>query len=242
MKMAVKIAIDAGHGMNTAGKRCLKSLDNNETREWWLNDRIADRLQVLLSDYDCDVIRTDDTTGTNDVSLSSRVNAANNANADVFISIHHNAGANGGSGSGTVVYYYSSDSERAVQAKKLYYSIVKRTGLEGNRCEKTIKNGFYVIKNTKMPAFLIENGFMDSKIDVPIILSEKHAEMTAHGILDFLVEHCSLKKKNTVYEPSGANEGTIYLVLGAYSSKANAETMQKKLKAAGFDSIVVTAV
>jgi len=37
-----KIAIDAGHGLKTAGKRCLKSLDKNETREWVLNDRASE--------------------------------------------------------------------------------------------------------------------------------------------------------------------------------------------------------
>ena len=36
-----KIAIDAGHGLYTEGKRCLKSLDPNETREWQLNERVA---------------------------------------------------------------------------------------------------------------------------------------------------------------------------------------------------------
>ena len=45
------ICIDAGHGLLTAGKRCLKSIDPNETREWMLNRRIADKLQNLLEDY-----------------------------------------------------------------------------------------------------------------------------------------------------------------------------------------------
>ena len=39
-----KIALTAGHYKYTAGKRCLKSIDPNETREWWLNDRIADKV------------------------------------------------------------------------------------------------------------------------------------------------------------------------------------------------------
>ena len=39
-----KIAIDAGHGLYTAGKRCLKSIDPNETREWVLNSRIAGKV------------------------------------------------------------------------------------------------------------------------------------------------------------------------------------------------------
>lgn len=190
----VKIAIDAGHGANTPGKRCLKSIDPYQTREWWLNDRIADRLENLLSTYNCEVIRVDDTTGKKDIYLATRVATANNKKADAYISIHHNAGLGGRAGGGTVVYYYSSNSERAKQAQKLYNAVVGETKLVGNRSSKVIKNGFYVIKNTKMPAFLIENGFMDSPTDVPIILSAEHAEKTAQGILKFLVAEFGLNK------------------------------------------------
>lgn len=191
----VIIAIDAGHGMKTFGKRCLKKIDKNETREWWLNDRIADRLEVLLSDYNCKIIRVDDTTGAKDISLATRVKTANNANADMYVSIHHNAGAKGSSSGGTVVFYYSSKEERLVQTKSLYTAITSRTKLFGNRSEKVKKKGFYVVKHTKMPAFLIENGFMDSSIDTPIILTAKHAEETAQGILKFLVSELRLTKK-----------------------------------------------
>lgn len=154
--MSKLIVIDAGHGMNTAGKRCLKCIDPNETREWALNDRIADRLQELLDLYECKVLRVDDTTGTKDIALSARVKAANTAKADVYISIHHNAGINGGVGGGTVVYYYSAAMDRPVQAQKLYNFVVGKTGLRGNRSSKVINKAFYVIKNTSMPAFLIE--------------------------------------------------------------------------------------
>lgn len=191
--MSKIIAIDAGHGMKTAGKRCLKSLDPAETREWWLNDRIADQVQGLLAAYDCTVIRVDDTTGAKDISLATRVKAANSAMAAMYISIHHNAGINGSTGGGTVVYYCSGKDERRVQAMHLYDSVTMRTGLSGNRSSKVIKKGFYVIKNTNMPAFLIENGFMDSRTDVPIILSATHAMRTAQGIVDFLVAALGLK-------------------------------------------------
>lgn len=187
------IALDAGHGIHTAGKRCLKTIDPNETREWWLNDRIADRVQEMLAAYDCTVLRVDDTTGAKDISLSARVKAANAAKADIYISIHHNAGINGGIGGGTVVYYCSSAAVRPLQAQRLYNTITARTGLFGNRSSKVIKYGWYVISKTTMPAFLIENGFMDSKTDVPIILSATHAERTAQGIVDFLVAELHLK-------------------------------------------------
>lgn len=203
------IALDAGHGMKTAGKRCLKSLDPNQTREWYLNDRIADMLQEQLAAYDCTVLRVDDTTGAKDISLSARVKAANNANADIYISIHHNAGLSGRSGGGTVVYYCSGAAERPAQAKRLYDAVVGKTGLIGNRSSKVIKYGFYVIKNTKMPAFLIENGFMDSPDDVPVILTEAHTEKTVHGILDFLVAELSLQTQvSSALATSSASSAT----------------------------------
>lgn len=186
------IALDAGHGIKTAGKRCMKSIDPAETREWWLNDRIADQVQALLAGYDCTVIRADDTTGVKDIPLASRVKTANNARADMYISIHHNAGINGGTGGGTVVYYYSSAAARPLQALRLYNAVTARTGLFGNRSSKVIKNGFYVIKHTTMPALLIENGFMDSQVDTPIILTPAHATRTAQGIVDFLVSELQL--------------------------------------------------
>lgn len=187
------IALDAGHGMKTAGKRCLKSLDPNETREWWLNDRIMDKAETMLAAYDCTVIRVGDTTGAKDVSLASRVKTANSAKADIYISMHHNAGLNGRSGGGTVIFYSSSKPERGVQAQKLYEAIVSRTGLRGNRSSKVVKKGFYVIKHTTMPAFLVENGFMDSPMDVPFILSEQHAQKTAEGVVAFIVTTLQLK-------------------------------------------------
>lgn len=186
------IALDAGHGLKTAGKRCMRSIDLAETREWWLNDRIADQAQVLLAAYNCTTIRVDDTTGAKDIPRASRVKAANAAGADIYISIHHNAGINGGTGGGTVVFYYSSAAARPLQAQRLYNAVTARTGLFGNRSQKVIKYGFDVVKYTKMPAFLVENGFMDSQVDTPIILTPAHATRTAQGIVDFLVAELRL--------------------------------------------------
>lgn len=204
--MSKIIALDAGHGMKTPGKRCLKTIDPNETREWWLNDRIADRVQELLAAYDCTALRVDDTTGAKDITLSARVKAANAAKADIYISVHHNAGINGGTGGGTVVYYCSNAAVRPLQAQRLYNAVTARTGLFGNRSSKIKYHGYYVISKTTMPALLIENGFMDSKTDVPIILSASHAERTAHGIVDFLV--AELRLQNSVGQ-TGINDTAV---------------------------------
>lgn len=233
------IAIDAGHGLKTSGKRCDATLDPKQTREWTLNDRIADKLQALLTNYDCETMRVDDTTGDKDVALADRVKGANDKNADVYISIHHNAGVNRGTGGGVVVYYYSSKAERKTQAQNLYNAIVKSNGLVGNRSEKVVKNKYYVLANTDMPAFLIENGFMDSKTDVPIILTEEHATKTAQGILNFLVNTYSLKQIKKTTTTTTATK-TIYRVqCGAFSNKKNAEALKKKLISAGFEATIV---
>lgn len=188
------IALDAGHGLYTAGKEITLN-GYPKTKEWFLNDRINDRVEELLADYDCKVIRVGDTTGKKDISLAQRVKAANNIGAIVYVATHHDSGVGGGSGGGTTVFYYSGSSARKIQAQNLYNEVVSKTKLVGNRCSPVQMKGFYVLKKTTMPAFLIENGFMDSATDVPIILSPEHAENTAQGILSFLVKEYSLKKK-----------------------------------------------
>lgn len=237
----LKIAIDAGHGLNTFGKRI--TLEGYEsTREWVLNDRIADKLETLLKSYDCEVLRVDDTTGKTDIALSQRVSKANSWGADVYISIHHNAGINGGTGGGTMVFYYSSNAERKVQAEDLYNEVVSLTGLRGNRSEKVKKNAFYVIKNTKMPAFLLENGFMDSITDVPIILSEAHATKTAQGLLKFLIKEFDLSKIEQAEEKEKpvVNNVLYKVQCGAFSIMSNAERLRDQLKADGYEAVIVS--
>lgn len=178
-----KIAIDAGHGLNTAGKRCLKKLDANETREWVLNDRVADALAKYLQDAGHTILRVDDTDGSSDVSLSTRVKTANNWKADAYISVHHNAGTNGGTGGGTVVYVAKSCSNTSVRLQDAVYKhAIADCNLKGNRYDGTLSSSFYVCKNTKMPAILIEVGFMDSATDIKYVLDEEWSKKMGHAI------------------------------------------------------------
>lgn len=177
------ICIDAGHYLGTPGKRCLKSIDPNETREWVLNGRIADKLQAVLERYDCQTMRADDPTGRKDVTLAQRVKAANDAKADLYLSIHHNAGVKGGSGGGIVVYVQPGAEEQSkVVQKAVYDAAAAATGLRGNRSNPTPSADLYVLRNSKMPAVLGEFGFMDSVTDTPVILTEKFASQAAEGI------------------------------------------------------------
>lgn len=236
-----KIALDAGHGVNTAGKRCDIKIDPNQTREWTLNSRICNKIQEKLKSYDgYEVIRVDDTTGKTDVSLETRVSKANSFNADLYLSMHHNAGINGGSGGGVCafVYPYTDQNTRDWQ-KALYNAIIDHTGLKGNRATPIAQANFHVLRETYMPAVLIEAGFMDSKTDVPIILTEDFADKVAEACVEVIAERGGLTKKTT--KPT-TEKKTIYRVqVGAFSVKSNAENMKAKLKADGYDAFIVEA-
>ena len=226
-----KIALTAGHYKYTSGKRCLKSLDSNETREWVLNDRIADIVEKLLADnyIGYELLRTDDTTGEKDISLNARTNAANNWKADFYLSIHHNAGINGGKGGGIVAYVYTTASAESVEWQKaLYNELIAETGLKGNRSQPLAKANLHEVRETSMPAVLLELGFMDSATDVPVILTEDFANKCAKSIVKVIAERGKLEKK-----PVDA-DGKIYRVQIFAGSKSGAETILKKAKAAGF--------
>lgn len=241
-----KLALNAGHYKGTAGKRCSKSLDKNETREWVLNDRICDKIESKLKAYDgYQLLRIDDTTGATDVSLADRVKKANTFGADFYLSIHHNAGINGGAGGGVVAYTYTKvdDNTKAWQ-KELYNAIIKHTGLKGNRATPLATANLYECRKTTMACVLLECGFMDSKTDVPIILTDDFAEKVATACVEVIVTRGKLTKKVVEEKPSAtALSNKIYRVqVGAYSVKSNAEALQKKLKADGYDSIIVEGV
>lgn len=193
------ICIDAGHYLGTPGKRCLKSIDPQETREWALNSRVADKVQALLKQYDCQTMRVDDVTGQREVTLYERVSAANRSGAELYLSIHHNAGINGGAGGGIVVYVCPGADEQSRRVQQAVYSrTVVCTGLWGNRANPTPEGNLYVLNCTAMPAVLGEFGFMDSTTDTPIILTEHYAQRLATGIVEALAEVYGLKEVEQV--------------------------------------------
>lgn len=188
----MKIAIDAGHGKYTAGKRCSKKYDSNETREWVLNNRVANYVQSLLKEYSVTTIRLDDITGNVDISLSNRCKAANNQNVDLVVSIHHNAG--GGNGLETYVYNGSKLPQQTIDiAQTVHDECIKATG-QRNRTLK--RANFAICRDTNMDALLVEGGFMDNAEDTPRILTDAFAQKYAKGVVNGIVNYYGLKKNN----------------------------------------------
>ena len=204
------IALDAGHYNDTPGKRCMKRIDPKETRERFLNARMAEHVEELLKAYDCEVMRCDDRTGKTDPSLSERAARANRAGAAAFISIHHNAGVNGGKGGGICVYAAENASKTSLTLQRAVYDeTVKRTGLKGNRATPLPIANFTVIYKANMPAVLGEFGFMDSTTDVPIILTDDFSVKCAQGIVAALVKTFGIKKKSEQEEDNMIRYKTI---------------------------------
>lgn len=196
--MAYKIALSAGHGRNTYGKRCDKKIDPNETREWVLNSRIAEKVETLLTaNYDgFELLRVDDRTGAKDIALKKRAKAANDFKADIYVAIHHNAGVKRGYGGGIVVYIQNKPTWDEVELQtEIYDSLIAHTGLKGNRASPKTRANFTECTAPKMSAVLLELGFMDSWTDVPTILSEHYARECAAAIVEVLVTRGKLTEK-----------------------------------------------
>lgn len=234
-----KIALSAGHGMHTPGKRCLKALDPKETREWWLNDRICDRVEQLLQAYEgYELLRLDDSDdGEENIALAARVGAANKWDADLYLSVHHNAGINGGSGGGIIAYSYPGAGKETTAWRDAFYdALIARTGLKGNRSQGKAEGNYYVLRQTTMPAVLLELGFLDSRTDVPIVLSAEYAEGCAQAIVSVLVKRGKLTRKAEA-EPSD-----LYKVqVGAFAREENAKKLVEELQSKGYNPFISKA-
>lgn len=194
-----KLALSAGHGKNTPGKRCSKKLDENQTREWVLNSRICEKIETKLRAYEgCEVLRLDDPTGKKDIALKKRTDAANNFGADFYLSIHHNAGVKGGKGGGIETYTYTRRNAQSVAWQNdLYEALIAHTGLKGNRANGKRQANLHECRESNMPCVLLECGFMDSAVDVPIILMDIYAEQVSIACVEVIVKRANLKKKET---------------------------------------------
>ena len=154
------IAIDPGHGGTDPG-----AIGRMGTREKALNLSLGLQVKAMLEKAGAQVVMT----RTTDVDVSSpdasdrdelraRTMIANNRRADVFVSIHHNSSPNGDL-TGTSTYYYRKTLFDAMLAQSLQDAMLQTGGLD-NQGVRTAN--FYVIKNTLMPAALVEVGYMSN--------------------------------------------------------------------------------
>lgn len=179
----MKIAYNAGHILATAGKRLPAFIDENQTREWTLNDRIARYFAAEMAGYEgVELRRMDDPNGIEPIDIDVRVELANQWGADLYLSIHHNAAGMIFDGGGICIYIDRAGGDSEACARAVYDALIEHTGLKGNRSDPIITGdqcSLYECRCTWMPAILVEYGFMDSTVDAPIILTEAFARAAA---------------------------------------------------------------
>lgn len=183
------VLLDNGHGADTPGKQ---SPDGSLKEYMWCRDEVKMIADKLNAEGIQSVILVPEI---KDIPLSKRVERANKIYIDngknkkgkfVFlISVHVNAAGMGGwtNASGYSVYVSGNASENSKRLAVSLYGEAKKAHLEGNRSvpkEEYWTAGFYIIKNTKCPAVLSENLFMDNRDDCAYLLSDKGKETIAN--------------------------------------------------------------
>lgn len=179
------IVIDPGHNYNITDT----GATGNGLREQDITFLIAEQLKPILERNGFSVIMTrnsiKDNVSTESVSasLAKRADIANKNNADLFVSIHCNAGG----GTGTETYYCTGSGAGKKLASFVQSELIDEVGLK-NRGVKSAK--YSVLKNTNMPAILVETAFIDNVDDAKYLQSTteryKFAEAIAMGICDFV--------------------------------------------------------
>lgn len=184
--MAIKIFIDQGHNPQNPNA----GAEGNGFREQDLVYFIGVELAALLDsdpNFEARLSRNypDEILGTSiATSLSARVRAANEWQADYFISIHANA-SDIVEASGSEAFAYSSLSEGFVFAEYILRGLTDATGLSyrGVFARPTL----YVLRATDMPAVLIETAFITNPSDAALMNENPRlfAEGMYRGILDY---------------------------------------------------------
>ncbi|WP_281202689.1 N-acetylmuramoyl-L-alanine amidase [Cytobacillus kochii] len=225
-----KIFIDAGHGGNDPGAV------GNGLREKDLTLTIAKRVgAILANDYKGATIKY---SRTNDKSLSlkQRTDAANAWGADLFVSVHINAG--GGTGYEDYVYTTVGAGTQKFQ-DAIHSEIMKR--IDGVRDRGKKRANYHVLRESRMPAVLTESLFIDKAADAAKLKQASFIEAVAQGHAAGIAKAFKLAKKSAPTKPKPApskpSNGSLFKVqIGAFSKKANADALVKQAKAKGFDA------
>lgn len=172
------IYLDPGHGFETPGKRS----PDGTLREYEFNGDVAERAKCCLENQGFRVVITRPTTkDAPDVPLTTRTNAANQAKADLFISIHANAYGQGdwNDANGYEVYVLRAGLKVEELAKHLLDCADELLGV----AMRGVKYAdFHVLRESNMDAVLIEHAFMTNRSDCEKLKDDRFRELCAQHI------------------------------------------------------------
>lgn len=175
------VVIDAGHGGIKPG-----SISISGKTEKSFNLDLSLKVEALLkNEKDLNVVmtRSDDS----HLELSDRTKIANNLNADIFVSIHANSSTTS-SPNGTETLY-TRDSSKSL-ANIMHKHLIKATGLKDRSAKYS---NLHVTRETKMPAVLLEIGFLSNKGDEAQLFEDDFQNRVAQGIVAGIKEYLKVQ-------------------------------------------------
>lgn len=216
--MAETIMIDAGHGGIDPGAV------HEDRRESDDALRLAMAVGNLLTEDGFDVVytRTDDTTQ----SVNEKARLANESGADLFISIHRNAAPRENLYDGVQTLIYAPGGLRQTVAENIADQL-ETVGFQNLGVD--IRPNLVVLNKTRMPAVLVEAGFIDSDRDNELF--DSRFDATARAIADGIV--MSLDRHEEALP--------VYTVqVGLFRNRIYADNLQLRLKRQGYPAVIDT--
>lgn len=181
------IVIDAGHGGEDGGAVDNGILEKN------INLSISQKLRDMLTAAGCKVVMTRDTdisiydSGSSTVrekkvsDMHNRLEIANSSENNILISIHQNKFTEP-QYSGTQIFYSPNNPKSAVLAEKIRLSV---TGLlqPQNKRELKEENTVYILKNSEVPAVIVECGFLSNAEEAEKLSDNEYQTKMAFAIM-----------------------------------------------------------
>jgi N-acetylmuramoyl-L-alanine amidase len=231
--MTYLVALDDGHGMETPGKRTpifppgsgmVSELGENFMHENEFNRAVVAKMKVHLER--CGIKTLLVAAGDKDVPLKTRTDLANAKGANVYVSIHANANTGKwGNAKGVETYCYPGAKDSRKLAEIVHKYLIQHTP-QVNRGVR--EADLHVLRETKMPAILIEAGFMDNLEEAKLLLSDAFrsevAEEASRGVCEYLGVAWVDEKKPESAKPA---KPTVHEI--------NVEVNGKKLAVKGFN-------
>jgi N-acetylmuramoyl-L-alanine amidase len=175
------IIVDPGHGGSDPGAVA------GNIKEKDLNLQVAKILTDMLKEAGANVYMTrkDDRY----VGLYTRAAIANNLNADLFISIHHNASSNSAA-KGVMTLFYPSSKKQKMNGQKFAQIVQKNMVNDLNAPDWGIiaRPNLVVTRETRMPAALAELGFMSTKSELERLVTYEFQEQAAKSLYKSIIE------------------------------------------------------
>lgn len=178
------IILDPGHGGHDIGTQ---SISKPRYQEKSLNLVTAQFVKSFLEQLGYQVLMTREIDKF--VSLEKRAQIANEKKPTVFVSIHYNS-APSAQAQGIEVFYYKEKKNRSFRSKKLAQAVLKNVVTQTKAKSRGVKQGNYaVIRETTMPAVLIEGGFVTNETELQNLKDPTYLKKLAWGIVRGIEEY-----------------------------------------------------